>query len=249
MEFKKLFKFLKYLLAYHPEEFGLIPDYNGFFKIKEIFQVLIFTKKLKKVKINTLIQIFSYYYKDFFEFLEDSKLVKAKNPMHSPLTQANLDTLLKFNTLWTFVKPKIWWKISLEGWWRPVNKKIVLFADKELAENWAKVKGGILIQAFPHKFPEWINFFKFGDEIFLAEELPFEALKGPAIDQKFLRKYGPKEALPKREEPIIPFMESFAEHSEEFEEEEVAYRKLTKGKKKKKPWKEFQKRKEKEKWD
>ena len=249
MDLKKLFKFLKYLIAYHPEEFGLIPDYNGFFKIKEIFQVLIFTKKFKKVKIETLKQIFSYYYRDFFEFSENSKLVKAKNPVYHPPEQVELSTLFKFNTLWTFVKPKVWWKISLEGWWKPRHQKIVLFADKELAENWAKVKGALLIQAFPYRFPEYIPLLQFGEGIFLIEELPFEALKGPAIDQKFLRKYGPKEIPPKREEPIIPFIESFVDLSEEFEEEEIPYRKITKGKKKRKPWKQIQKQKEREKWD
>ena len=71
-----LFKFLKYILAHHPDEFGLVPDSNGFFKIKEIFQVLIFTKKFKKVKLQTLKQLFSYYYKDFFKISENSNLVK-----------------------------------------------------------------------------------------------------------------------------------------------------------------------------
>ena len=148
---KHFFKFLKYLLAHHPEEFGLIPDINGFFKIKEIFQVLIFTKKFRKVKLETLKQGFSYYYRDFFEFSENSKLVRAKNPVYHPPEQVELSTLFKFNTLWTFVKPKVWLKISIDGIWKPRAGYIPLFASKELAENWAKVKGALVIEVILRK--------------------------------------------------------------------------------------------------
>jgi putative RNA 2'-phosphotransferase len=86
---KHFFKFLKYLLAHHPEEFGLIPDINGFFKIKEIFQVLIFTKNFKKMKLETLKLAFSYYYKDFFEFLENFNKVKPKRVYYSPPVKIN----------------------------------------------------------------------------------------------------------------------------------------------------------------
>jgi len=239
---KHFFKFLKYLLAHHPEEFGLIPDINGFFKIKEIFQVLIFTKKFRKVKLETLKQGFSYYYRDFFEFLEDFGLVKAKTTYFSPPEPTEIWQVYNFNQLWTFVKPKVWLKISIDGIWKPRAGYIPLFASKELAENWAKVKGALVIEVIPKKI-EKTEILKFGEEIFLVESLPYKALKGPAIDQKFLRKYGPKEeAPPPRPYPVIPFTEpSFLETQEE--DTALPFRKITHGKKKEKPWKKYQKKK------
>jgi len=250
---KHLFKFLYYLISYHPEEFGLIPDNNGFFRIKEIFQVLNFTKKFKNVKINDLISIFSYYYKDFFEFSENLKLIKSKNPKHPQIIKTNLSDVKKFNTLWSFVKPKIWLKISIEGEWKPVNKKIVLYANKEIAENWAKVYGAIVIQVFPHKFPEGLELLKFGEEIFIVDRLPFEAMKGPPIDQKFLKKYNIKTAsssVSVASEPVSKaHFAGYDTYENEDIEEDMPFRKITKGKKKRKAWKKYQKLLEKEKWN
>ncbi len=241
-----LLKFLIYLLAYHPEEFGLVPDSNGFFKIKEIFQVLIFTKKFKKVNLQTLKQAFSYYYRDFFEFLEDFNLVKAKNISYSPPIKIEKYQLYYFNNFWSFVKPKIWLKISIDGIWKPYNQKIPLFVDKELAENWAKVKGALVIQINPKFIPDDTEILQFGDNIFLVDKLPYSALKGPPIDNKFLKKYGPKEKTPEKPEPIIPFKESLILEPQNIQED-IPFRKITHGKKKERPWKKYQKKKAKEK--
>ncbi|WP_038055528.1 hypothetical protein [Thermodesulfobacterium hydrogeniphilum] len=241
-----LLKFLTYLLAYHPEEFGLIPDNNGFFKIKEIFQVLIFTKKFKKVNLQTLKQVFSYYYRDFFEFLENFNLVKAKNTFYSPPVKINLSQIYNFNNFWSFVKPKIWLKISIDGIWKPYNQKIPLFADKELAENWAKVKGALVIQINPKFISEDTEVLQFGDNIFLVEKLPYSALKGPPIDNKFLKKYGPKEKTPEKPEPITFFKEPLIFETKN-DLEDIPFRKITYGKKKERPWKKYQKKKAKEK--
>ncbi len=241
--FEPLFKFLHYLLAYHPEEFGLVPTYKDFFKIKEIFQVLIFTKNFKNVKIETLNQIFSYYYKDFFEITHDFKYVKAKEyyfslPYPAPPSQ------IPQNILWSIIKPKIWYRVSLEEKWNPRNQKIILYSQKEIAENWAKVKGCLLLEVYPEKFPSNLPIFCFQETLFLADFLPFSAIKGPKIDEKFIKKYN---LMPKTEvekpEPIIPFHLDFPQ--EEIEEE-IPFRKITRGKKRKKPWKKYQKEKQKE---
>lgn len=236
-----LFKFLHYILAYHPEEFGLFPDYNGFFKIKEIFQVLIFTKKFKKVKLETLKQLFSYYYKDFFEISENSNLVKPKTVYYSPPQKIKFLQVNKYTTLWTFVKPKTWLKLSIDRFWKPYNSLIPLYTDKELAQNWAKVKGGLLIEVFPKLIDPDVNVFVFREKIFLLDKINYEALKGPSIDQKFLKKYGPKTEIPSKPSKIIPFKAAGFEL--ENEEEKLPYRKITHGKKKEKPWKKHQKEK------
>jgi putative RNA 2'-phosphotransferase len=87
---------------------------------------------------------------------------------------------------------------------------------------------------------------KFGEEIFLVETLPYQALKGPPIDNKFLKKHGPKEKIPEREPPIVPFVPP---EVEKISEEGIPFRKITHGKKKEKPWKKYQKKREKEKYE
>ncbi|PMP64949.1 MAG: hypothetical protein C0190_07290 [Thermodesulfobacterium geofontis] len=239
-----LFKFLTYTLTYHPEEFGLIPDNNGFFKIKEIFQVLIFTKKFKKVKLEILKQLFSYYYKDFFEISRDYNLVKPKNVYYSPPQKIEISQIYKYTTLWTFVKPKLWIKISIDGEWKYHNSLIPLFIDKELAQIWAKIKGCILLETISKLISPDTNIFNFREKIFLLDKINYEALKGPQIDQRFLKKYGSKIEIPLRSSPIISFKEP---PKSEIEERKLPFRKITHGKKKEKPWKKYQKEKAKRK--
>lgn len=241
---KSFLKFLLYLTAHHPEEFGLVPNKDNFFKVKEIFQVLIFTKKVPHLKINTLKQLFTFYFRDFFEFLEDFNSVRPKECFYSPPRKANFSEIIKYNQLFTFVKPWTWYKLSLEGeiFFR---EKHPLFLDKELSEKWAKVKGALLIEINPKLLnPQW-SYEIFGESILLTEGLNFNACKGPKIDDKFIRKYLREKISGEKSEPrIIPFVPPKTESEEELEK--LPFRKLTHGKKKEKPWKAWQKKRQKE---
>lgn len=238
----QLLKFLLYLTAYHPEEFGLIPNKDNFFKVKEIFQVLIFTKKDKNIRLETLKQVFSYYFKDFFEFLEESNLVRAKEVYFSPPKVIPFKRILNnYNKLFTYFKPKLWYRLSLEGE-ITFKEKLPLYPEKELAENWAKVKGALVVEVNPKFLNPLVKYELFGDKILLTNTISYQACKGPQIDQKFINKYlKPKISQPKEDPHIIPFRPA----SEEVEEE-LPYRKITHGKKKEKPWKSYQKKKQKE---
>lgn len=243
---KALLKFLLYLTAHHPEEFGLIPTRSNFFKIKEIFQVLIFTKNLHNLKLNTLKYLFSYYFRNFFEFLEEHNLVRPKESFFSPPREINFSEIVKFkyNPLFTFVKPRVWYKITLDGE-VPLKDWHPLFVERELAENWAKIKGALLIEVNPRFLPEDGKYKIFGDTILLTQVLNFKACKGPKIDEKFINKFLKEKSHPEKVDPyIIPFKPLKIES--EKKEEDTPFRKITFGKKKEKPWKTWQKKKQKE---
>ncbi|MGC8872147.1 MAG: hypothetical protein ACP5QC_04640 [Caldimicrobium sp.] len=240
---KSLLKFLLYLTAHHPEEFGLIPNKDNFFKVKEIFQVLIFTKKVANLKIATLNQLFTYYFRDFFEFLENLNLVRPKKFFYLPPKEVPFSDLFKYNKLFTFVKPRLWYKLSLDG---EINfkERHPLFLDKELAENWTKVKGALLIEVTPKFLSPNLTYELFGDSIVLTYGLNYKACRGPKIDEKFINKFLKDNfSIERRDHHIIPF-KSIETESEL--EEELPYRKITHGKKKEKPWKTWQKKKQRE---
>ncbi len=241
---QRFLKLLLYLTAHHPEEFGLIPDKDDFLKVKEIFQVLIFTKKAHLIKLDTLKNLFSYYFRDFFEFSEDLSLVRPKERYYSPPCKTNRDSILRLKQLWTFVKPRMWYKLSLEGFLY-FQRPHPLFVEKALAENWAKVKGALLIEVIPNFLDHEGSYQIFGNSIVLTTNLPFKACKGPVIDQKFIQKY-----LQKKEPPIRGPLSliSSQDGPKEFTgvQEDLPYRKITHGKKKEKPWKAWQKKKQKE---
>jgi putative RNA 2'-phosphotransferase len=238
-----LLKTLIYMLSYHPDEFGLIPDNNEFFKIKEIFQALNFTKKFKKLNLNILKQLFSYYYRDFFEFSEPLNLVKPKEKKFTPPFKISLTQVYNFKKLWTFVKPRLWYKLCLDEKWSPREGLFPVFTEKELAENWAKAKGALLIEVLPYKFFEDLEIYQFGEKVLLLSYLHYTFLKGPPIDQKFIRKYLPQEKPAERPAPILPFNQSGFTEDIYQSDQDLPFRKLTRGKKKEKPWKKYQKKK------
>jgi len=234
-------KFLLYLTAHHPEEFGLIPTKDNFLKVKEIFQVLILTKRAHNLKIETLKQMFSYYFRDFFEFSEDLSLVRPRECYFSPPKLVTLPEIIKFNQLFTFVKPRLWYKLSLEGELN-LRERLPLFVERELGEGWARVKGALLIEVNPRLMKEEATYELFGEAIVLTQNLVFRACRGPKIDDKFINKYLKEKSIKPKEDPhIIPFRQEQDE-----EEAELPFRKLTYGKKKERPWKTYQKRKQRE---
>ncbi len=214
---KNFLKFLLYLTAHHPEEFGLIPNKDNFFKVKEIFQVLIFTKKAPHLKLNSLKSLFSFYFRDFFEFLEDFNLVRPKEYYYTPPRRADFTEIIKYNQLFTFVKPWSWYKLALDGEILFREKK-PLFLHKELAENWAKVKGALLIEVNPKLLnPNW-SYEIFGGSVILIEGLNYRACRGPKIDNKFIHKYLKEKPVSKKEDSqIVPFIPLKVEEEEKTE--------------------------------
>lgn len=236
-------KFLLYLTAHHPEEFGLIPDKDDFLKVKEIFQVLIFTKKAHNLNLDTLKNLFSYHFRDFFEFSDNLSLVRPKERFYSPPQIVDFNFIVRLKQLWTFVKPWLWYKLSIEEM-LSFRNSLPLFREKELAENWAKIKGALLIEVIPKFLDPEGKYQILGHNIVLSETLPFKACKGPNIDQKFIQKYlKKKETQPKKELPLMPLQDKELTTLQE----ELPFRKLTHGKKKEKPWKAWQKKRQKEK--
>ncbi len=241
---RSFLKFLLYLTAHHPEEFGLIPDKDDFLKVKEIFQVLIFTKKAHNLKLDTLKNLFSYYFRDFFDFSDNLSLIKAKERFYSPPQEVDFNFIFRLKQLWTFVKPWMWYKLSLEEILY-FQKPLPLFTEKELAEKWAKIKGALLIEVLPNFLDPDGRYQIFGQKVVLTEILPFKACRGPNIDQKFIQKYFKnKEPQHKKESPLKPLQELSQELTQP--QEDLPFRKITYGKKKEKPWKSWQKKRQKE---
>lgn len=242
---KAFLKFLLYITSHHPEEFGLIPNKDNFYKVKEIFQVLIFTKMVHNLNINTLKMLLGYYFRDFFEFLEESNFVRPKECFYSPPRIIDFSEILKYKQLFTFVKPKLWFKISLDGEIL-FRENHPLFVEKDLAENWAKAKDGLLIEVISKFLPSKWNYALFRESIFLTQGLNYKACRGPKIDEKFINKFLKEKSQTKKKDPhIIPFTPIRTESKKR--EEDLPFRKITHGKKKEKPWKSWQKKKQKEK--
>ncbi|MGD9373369.1 MAG: RNA 2'-phosphotransferase, partial [Desulfobacterales bacterium] len=81
---KQLAKFIDYILARRPDEFGLVVDAEGFVKIKELLKTLNEEVGWKYVRRSHLDEIVITLKRPSFEILENK--IRAKTRDHLPKT-------------------------------------------------------------------------------------------------------------------------------------------------------------------
>jgi len=238
-DLKRLIKLVRYILVYRPDEFGLIPDEEGFVKIKDLHGALVEIEGFRGLRRKELENLFEVFAPETFEYRRDPGLVKPKEPVRFKGLEYTEELPAQ---LFLPVKPRAWLHISEKGWQRP--DQALMTPDRDLAQKLARRKGGLLIEvdtALARE--EGSSFFRFIEKLYLCPWLPAKALRGPKVDEKFRARYAPKPKTEPEPEPvpIIPFRPTT-------EIPELPYRKITRGKKKKRPWKIGRKAKKKQDW-
>ncbi len=233
---ERLTKLLRYILAYRPDEFGLIPDDEGFVKIKDLHLAISETDGFRGVRrreIETLLEVFA---REDFEYRREEGLVRAREVFFEPPLYEESPPRL----LYLPVKPRAWIQVSEKGWEQP--RPALMTPELELAERLARRRGALLVEVDTVRARNsGAVFLRFIEKLYLTSWLPPEALRGPRVDEKFRARYAPRPKEPPEPEPIVPFRP-------ETELPELPYRKITHGKKKKIPWKEGRKEKKKRGW-
>ncbi|HIE33240.1 MAG TPA: hypothetical protein EYP81_04245 [Thermodesulfobacteriaceae bacterium] len=234
---KRLIKLVRYMLVYRPDEFGLIPDNEGFVKIKDLHLAITETDGFRGVRRKELESLFEVFAREQFEYRRDLGLVRTKDQVQFTGVEYTENPPAR---LYLPVKPRAWLHISEKGWQRP--DQAIMTPDKDLAEKLARRKGGLLIEVDTVIAREEGGiFFRFIEKLYLSPWLPAKALRGPKVDEKFRARYAPKPKAEPEPEPIIPFRP-------DTQPPELPYRKITRGKKKKIPWKTGRKEKKKGDW-
>ncbi len=235
---KRLAKLVRYILAHRPDEFGLMPDEEGFVKLKDLHVALTETEGFRGVRRKELESLFEVFAREEFDYRREEGRVRLRGtPSWGPPEYT--EELPPF--LFLPVKPRAWIHVSEKGWQRP--EQALLTDDPELAQRLARRRGALLIEVDTTLARrQGAIFLRFLEKLYLSPWLPPEALRGPKVDEKFRARYAPR---PKPEEPppepIIPFRP-------DTQLPELPYRKITHGKKKKIPWKIGRKEKKKREW-
>ncbi len=238
MDLQRLKKLVLYMLLYRPDEFGLLPNEEGFVKLKDLHLALTETEGFRGVRRKELESLFSIYAREEFEYLEGKALVKAKaSPRYEP--PAYTEDLP--SRLWTAIKPRAWIQVAERGW--SGSTPLLLTLDQELVQRLARRRGALVVEVDTTLARQaGAVFLRFIEKLYLTTWLPKEALRGPKVDEKFRARHLPKpKEEPPEPEPIIPFRP-------DTQLPELPYRKITRGKKKKKPWKIGRKEKKKRDW-
>lgn len=175
----KIGKILSYILGVKPDEFSLIPDENGYVKIKELVKAVHETSDLKwlnKSKITS------------YETSHENREIEIKDKL---IRAVSRDEITRFSIpvkipgeLYTCIKRKSWKHIHEKGYF-PETNKIVLSKTKEKALVLGKRIDNdpvLLMVSGSTAEKNGVLFRQFGD-LFIVEYLKKNMFKGPSLEK------------------------------------------------------------------
>ncbi len=242
---KLLAKFLDYVLGRNPGEFGLVPDENGYVKIKELIKALNDEDGWRHVRKALIDEILLTISDPPIEI--KGNFIRAKNRENLPAPEKCYDPP---KILYAFVRKKAH-AFVLEKGINPLGGRpfVILFSHKKMAEKVGKRYDSscIIITVQTRKCMDMgILFDRFGDDIFLAPFVPKGGFTAPPLPKEKTDPAKKKKPDKKEEKPVPKTPGSFfLDLSDDPAEKKKRRKKLEKKKKaRKKEWKKARKLKE-----
>ena len=179
---KQLAKFLDYILSRRPDEFGLVADNDGFFKIKDLIKALNEEDGFRYVRRSHLNEILITVPDPTFEIAD--KLIRSKVRDRLPQRSVALDAP---KLLYTCVRQKAYPHVSNKGI-RPTGfSHIVLSSDIDMAERIGKRfdrEPVVLHVNVQQSEIQGVVFIRTGDALYLTDYIPEGCFSGPALPKE-----------------------------------------------------------------
>ena len=176
----KLSKFLTYILGRQPDEFGLVPDENGYVKTKDLMKVLSEEPGWRHIRLNQIREMIHTSRSPEVEI--ENNLIRAVNRGHLFLPEFP-DILPKL--LYYPVRQRAYPAI-LENGLRSVvsGQQIVLADDHQLAYRLGRridPSPIILTVNTTQASKQGVTIRRFGSQLFLLDGLPIGCFSGPPL--------------------------------------------------------------------
>lgn len=175
----KLSKFLAYMLGRQPDEFGIIPDSDGFVRIKELLQALHEEQGWRHVRLAHLNEALIVPDKPVIEI--DGNKIRALDTSRLPVADAP-DDLPKL--LYLAIRSRAY-PASLErGLSALPDRHLTLSADKEMALRIGRRADNhptLLTVQVSESVKNGTSFLKYGRTLFLADRIHPGTFSGPAL--------------------------------------------------------------------
>ena len=187
---KHLSKFIRYILGRNPDEFGLVPDKDGFIKIKDLLKVISEEEGFRYIRRSDLDEILLSTQETSFEICDQFIRANDRNQIPEIIPARELPKLL-----YTCVRKKAH-RFAFEKGIFPVgHSRVVLAVNAELAERIGKRFDGnpvlMTVQA-AKALEKGIAFHKIGNNIFLTDTIPVGCFTGPALPKEKMEVKKPK---------------------------------------------------------
>ncbi|MFP3981524.1 MAG: RNA 2'-phosphotransferase [Desulfobacterales bacterium] len=178
-QMQQLSKLLSYILERQPDEFGLIPDAEGFVRIKELLKALGETEEWRHIR-----------HSHFNELMlaEADAPIEIRNNRIRGRSRENLPAVRpckkppKF--LYTFIRKKAYPAVLEKGVRPAGHDRVICTPDRETAEQLGKRKDNHPVVLTVHTdkaAARGIAFEQMGDRLYLAEYLPADTFTGPPL--------------------------------------------------------------------
>ncbi len=204
---KKLAKLLFYVLGRRPDEFGLIPDINGYVKIKELLKALNEKKELPHVNLAHINEICTTIFPAGIEISD--KLIRAEDRTNLPaaVIAENLPKLL-----FLCVKKKAYHHINEKGISVPINQMCILYAEKDAAVKMGKRydQNPIFLTVYTNELKKNnIETMVYGDLFYTTCHIPNTCFRGPVLlkEKKNFKKDRQEKQIGKNEKFITEQLE------------------------------------------
>lgn len=190
-DLKKQARFLKYILGLRPDEFGLVPDRDGYVKIKDLLKAVheeAGWRSFRQANINEMMLSLAPTPLEISE-----NRIRAKNGQQVP-KRVSPEHLPKL--LFTCLRPKALHATMEKGILPMGRKHVILSSDKNMAERIGRrihASPALLTVNVENALRQGTLFLQAGETLFLARSIPVGCFTAPPL---------PKEpGIPKRKEP------------------------------------------------
>jgi putative RNA 2'-phosphotransferase len=174
-----LAKFMIYVLGRHPDEFGLIPDEQGFVKIKELLKALHEEPGWGYLRPDHLHELQFSPATNVIEIQDERVRAREREQLIQLLIPQSLPKLL-----YTAVRRKAYPFVYEQGL-RPTNRpEIVLSSHTKMALRMGKridAQPVVVTVQVPAAQSAGVQFKQYGEALFLAGVIPPDVLLGPPL--------------------------------------------------------------------
>ena len=179
---EQLAKIISYILGRNPAEFGLVPDSDGFVKIKEFLKALSEEEGLKYVRASNINEILITLPNPPVEIMGNHIRAKHRNETPGYIPAQNLPKLL-----YTCVRRKAYPSV-LENGIRPMGfSHVILSSEPDMAERMGKRRDPMPVQLVVQteiSLDKGITFYEAGETLYLAESILPECFTGPPLPKQ-----------------------------------------------------------------
>ena len=178
----KLAKFLHYILGCRPDEFGLVPDPQGFVPEKDLLKALAEESGWKHVRHAHLHEIALTVPSAPIEFREKNIRAKMRDHLPRPVHPENPPKIL-----YTCIRKRAHPVVMQKGLVPTRNDYVILSDEPRMAERIGKRldPSPVLINVnVSQSMAMGVEYQRFGDNLFLASPIPPECISGPPLPKE-----------------------------------------------------------------